>query len=107
MAFRNKGLLLGTTRVEVQDVKPAHRKECTQCKEIPVVRRLAVTEGSARSQHVSILCVECGRWYLGQLRIETARAMKLLRSGELPSAVRMDSIMRRALKPKTKLKDED
>ena len=60
---RYYGLWHAARRVEVQDVKPAHKKACCVCGERPEERRLVVAEGVARAKKSSVYCGGCGwRW---------------------------------------------
>lgn len=106
MTFQNRGLLLPGTRVEVQLVKPAHRKLCDLCKKIPAIRRLQVREGSARSAVTWTFCVSCGSDWLGSHRQEVDRATELLMFGSLDethgNAVRLDSDIRQRMKERSR-----
>ena len=64
MALINKGLFLPTCRIEAEEVKPAHRKKCVCCGDIPLNVRLAVTVGSSRSTELRVYCRKCAFEFL-------------------------------------------
>lgn len=107
MAFREKGLWLPGMRIEIQEVKKAHRKPCTMCGDVPQERRLLMKVGATRAA-VDVLCEVCGVDWIRQLRKEGTRAMKYLALGDTPDggAVRVESTLRQALKPKAKEKED-
>jgi len=71
---RNLGLLFSAMRVEVEDVKKAHKTVCVTCGRMPKGRRLTVTKGVARSQSREVYCIEDGNEFLSCLAIEVVRA---------------------------------
>lgn len=78
---RNAGLLFGILRVEIEDVRCAHKKPCATCGRVPVGRRLHVQTGSGRNQKQFVFCdrPECGKKWLKALWQEVERAMDRLR----------------------------
>jgi len=84
MASRRKpGLWFGPRRIEVEDVKKAHKKKCSKCDSLPEDRRLKITDGSGRHAVTSILCIGCGERYLRQMEEESRRAQEMLCWGEV------------------------
>ncbi len=75
---RKPGLWFGPRRIEVEDVKKAHRKECSECGAVPEERRLKITDGSGRHATTSIRCMLCGERYLRKMEEESRRAQELL-----------------------------
>lgn len=78
IAFRSRGLWLPGVRVEIQDVKKAHRKECYICARVPKVRRLSIRQGSGRSALSQILCASCGVHWTKMILREGARVVGVL-----------------------------
>lgn len=78
---RKMGLWLDNVRIEVEDVKPAHRLPCEWCEELPERRRLKIVRGSARSAVSGVLCIACGVQHIASLREEAGRAIDFLRLG--------------------------
>jgi len=76
---RKPGLWFSATKVEVQDVKPTHKKKCSGCGCTPVFRRLMVTKGAGRHATTDVLCTTCGEEWLAQKQMEADRAILYLR----------------------------
>jgi hypothetical protein len=80
---RLPGLLHGTRRVEVEDVRPRHRTACCVCGLAPARRRLKVQDGSGRAQTVRIFCAGCGVSWLGIRDQEVSRAIMRLQGADI------------------------
>ena len=75
---RKPGLWFSAMKIEVQDVKPTHKKKCSQCDSTPVFRRLMVTKGAGRHATTDALCTKCGQDFLLQKQEESSRAILYL-----------------------------
>jgi RNase P subunit RPR2 len=82
--LQNLGLVQSTRRVEVQDVKRAHRKACDRCGSQPEGRRLHVKTGSGRAQKAEVMCAKCGSLFLDQSAREAWRACCRLVGDDVP-----------------------
>jgi hypothetical protein len=71
---KHYGLFHGPLRIEVEDVKPAHRKPCAHCEGLPKGRRLKIVEGAGRGAVTSVYCSDCGDEWLDDHRKELERA---------------------------------
>jgi hypothetical protein len=78
IAFRSIGLWLPGVRVEVEDVREAHRKTCHICAKTPEVRRLHVQTGSGRSASTAVLCASCGVMWVEMVLREGKRVVGVL-----------------------------
>lgn len=78
MGRRKKGLLHSARKVEVEDVKPSHKKKCEDCGRTPANRRLKVVDGCARAQKVTVYCETCGTAWLRDRWTEYGRAIERL-----------------------------
>lgn len=78
---RLHGLLHGPRRVQVEDVKKAHKKPCCICDQVPTTRRLFVVDGSGRNATSRVYCMDHGVEYLKALKQETDNAGKFLLFG--------------------------
>ena len=85
---RKLGLLHGPRRIEVQDVKPSHKKVCSACGQLPEGRRLVVTDGAGRSASSQVFCIECGEAYLQARALEYQRAIEFL-NGDRADSIRV------------------
>jgi hypothetical protein len=75
---RKPGLWFSATKIEVQDVKSAHKKKCNGCGCTPVFRRLMVTKGAGRHATTEVFCTNCGFDVLEHKRLEADRAQRYL-----------------------------
>lgn len=73
---KHYGLFHAAMRIEIQDVKGAHRKECHACGDRPEERRLKVLLGSGRGATTEIYCNDCGSVWLEDHRVELERAQR-------------------------------
>ena len=78
------GLLFSATKIEIEQVKPSHKKLCHACDELPIDYRLKVDKGVARSKRQYVFCEGCGDKFLADLRREVSRARKHLIDGRTP-----------------------
>jgi hypothetical protein len=78
MAQRKPGLWHGPRRVEITDVKKAHRTPCVACGDMPKFRRMEITEGSGRSAKKFILCALHAAEWIDARRAESSRALSYL-----------------------------
>ena len=79
---RKPGLWFSAMRVEVEDVKPAHRKVCCECGLLPLDRRLKIVRGSGRHAQTEIRCILCGLDWFQVKAEELGRAKVYLEFGE-------------------------
>lgn len=75
---KHQGLFHAAMRIEIQVVKPAHRKECAGCSDTPEGQRLKVVMGSGRGAAEEIYCDGCGTQWLEDHAVELARAQRRL-----------------------------
>lgn len=85
--MRKPGLWFSATKVEVEDVKKAHRKGCVSCGLVPTGRRLKVVCGTARAQTTDVYCSPCGQVWIERHKEEADRALASLRGSEEPIRV--------------------
>lgn len=76
-------LVFASTRVEIQEVKKAHKRRCVTCGKVPTVLRLQVQKGSGRSAQTYIYCRVHGCAFLESMLVEVGRANDVL-EGRLP-----------------------
>jgi hypothetical protein len=50
------GLVYSQVKVEIEDVKTAHRVPCVACGDLPAQRRLSLQYGSGRSAKTYVFC---------------------------------------------------
>jgi hypothetical protein len=75
------GLWFAPTRVEVEEVRKAHRKECSVCGGIPESRRLKVVRGAGRHATTAVYCLAHGVEWLSEFLSQGQRAIIRLESG--------------------------
>ena len=75
------GLWFAPTRVEVEEVRKAHRKECSVCASLPLVRRLKVVRGAGRHATTAVYCITCGVEWVSVFLSQGQRAISRLESG--------------------------
>ena len=85
--LRLPGLLHGPRRVQVEDVKKAHKRPCCVCDQVPTTRRLFVVDGSGRNATSRAYCMDCGIDYLKALEQETANAKAFLLFGTVDRSI--------------------
>ena len=85
---RNLGLLFGSMRVEVEDVKTSHKKVCDACGQLPEHRRLVVKKGSGRATTQEVYCKGHARIFLSCLKMEVQRAERRIAGEDI--VVRID-----------------
>ena len=78
MSQRKPGLWHGPRRVEITDVKKAHRTPCVACGDMPKFRRMEITEGAGRSAKKFILCALHAEEWIYARRDEASRAIDFL-----------------------------
>lgn len=76
------GLWFAPTRVEVEEVKKAHRKECLVCESPPLVRRLKVVHGAGRHATTAVYCIVCGVEWLTEFLSQGQRTIRRLKQGD-------------------------
>jgi RNase P subunit RPR2 len=76
---RKPGLWFNTTKIEVEDVRKAHRKVCASCSDLPLERRLKIVTGAGRHATTAIFCISCGVVYLSSFNLEGERALAYLK----------------------------
>jgi hypothetical protein len=106
---RKAGLLHSFEKVEIQDVKNAHKKGCSRCFEKyggiipPQGRRLVIRRGSGRHQQLVVLCEQHGHDWL-QARASDVERAKAYLIGAI-DAIRGDDYVQP--KPIPSRKDEE
>lgn len=68
-------------RIQIEIVRPVHKKLCSGCNQLPYFRRLVVVQGSGRNSTTVILCIGCGAGYLNEQKAVFERAVAVLRTG--------------------------
>ncbi len=87
---RKLGLLFSAMKVEVEEVKKAHRVPCATCGKVPTGRRLVVVKGTARAQVKYVYCEDHGGNFLSALRLEVERAAHFLGQLSKVKCIRVD-----------------